>query len=105
MSGSTFIPTLVCGLISGAAFLPVYGACFALFARRATARDGRQAALLLAGTLFAMLACTATIVLPLWLADLLPLGTQSRNWVLAFFAGVGGYKLAAFLSRRTSSRT
>lgn len=102
MSGSALVPALVCGLVSGGTFLPVYAACFALFARRANATGGRQAALLLAGTLFAMLACTAMIILPLWLAELLPLGAQSRNWALAFFAGVVGYKLLAFLSRRTS---
>ena len=102
MSGSALVPALVCGLISGGVFLRVYAACFALFARRANEKGGRQAALLLTGTLFAMLACTATIVLPLWLADLLPLGAQSRNWAFAFFAGVVGYKLLAFLSRRTS---
>ncbi|MFZ2753712.1 MAG: hypothetical protein WAZ48_09740 [Lysobacteraceae bacterium] len=105
MSGPALVPALVCGLFSGGVFLPVYATCFALFARRANAKGGRQAALLLAGTLFAMLACTATtIVLPLWLADLLPLGAQSRNWVLAFFAGIAGYKLLVLLSRRTLPR-
>ncbi len=99
------IPTLACGLISGATFLPVYGACFALFARRTNASGGRQAALLLAGTVFAMLLSAATIVLPLWLADLLPLDTQARTWVIAFFAGIAGSRLIAPRLRRASPRT
>jgi hypothetical protein len=98
------IPALVCGLIFGAAFLPVYGACFALFARRANASGGRQAAMLLAGTVFAMLVSAATILLPLWLADALPLDTQARTWVVAFFIGIAGNRLIAPQLRRASPR-
>lgn len=105
MSGSSLLPIVACGLVSGAVCLPAYGICFAVAARRVKSRGGGQAAWLLAGTLLAMLTCGVVVALPLWLADLLPLQTQSRNWVLAFFAGIGTSKALAFLLHRTPTRT
>lgn len=47
-----------------------------------------------------MLVSAATILLPPWLADALPLHAQAWTWVIAFFFGIAGNRLIAPRLRR-----